>query len=175
MSRCRSALLAAFAALIAPGVPWARPASAATTWVRPVPGAIVRPFVAPASPYGPGHRGIDLRTGPGEPVHAVAAGVVETAGPAGGALHVVLRLGDGSRAGFSFLGAIAVRTGDRVAAGAVIGRAGGSGIAHPTGTIHLSWRVRGDYRDPTRRLAPRRYRLLRPAPGPTGRGSGGLG
>lgn len=179
MSRTRSAVLAApvviaCAALVAL-VPDAtgRPAEAATTWVRPVPGALVRPFVAPASAYGPGHRGVDLRADPGTSVRAVADGVVETAGPVGGSLHVVLRLADGSRAGVSFLAGIAVAPGERVVAGAVLGRAGGSGIAHPPGAVHLSWRVRGVYRDPTARLAPRRYRLVRP--GPTGGRSGGLG
>jgi murein DD-endopeptidase MepM/ murein hydrolase activator NlpD len=148
------------------------PAGAATAWVRPVPGPIVRPFVAPASPYGPGHRGVDLRADPGEPVRAVAAGVVERAGPVGGALHVVLRLRDGARATCSYLASVGVRAGDRVAAGAVLGTAGGRGVGHPPGAVHLSWRVGDRYRDPARRLAPRGYRLLGT---PTGRPSGGLG
>lgn len=175
MLRTRSVRLAACAAILLSCIPWTRPAGAATVWLRPVPGPILRPFRAPATPYGPGHRGIDLRAAAGEPVHAVAGGVVETAGPAGGALHVVLRLADGSRAGVSFLADLAVRPGDRVAAGAVLGRAGGSGAAHPPGAIHLAWRVRGTYRDPTLRLAPRRYRLVRPDRAPTGSRSGGLG
>lgn len=149
-----------------------RPAGGATVWVRPVPGALVRPFVAPTSPYGPGHRGIDLRAAPGEPVRAVAAGVVERAGPVGGALHVVLRLADGSRVTCSFLATVAVAPGTRVGAGEVIGRAGGAGVGHPPGALHLSWRVGGAYRDPARRLAPRAYRLVRT---PTGSPSGGLG
>jgi murein DD-endopeptidase MepM/ murein hydrolase activator NlpD len=173
--RTRSLLLAVCASGALLCTPWTRPAGAATVWVRPVPGPILRPFVAPATPYGPGHRGVDLRAAAGEPVHAVAGGVVEAAGPAGGALHVVLRLADGSRAGVSFLADLAVRPGDRVAAGAVLGRAGGSGVAHPAGAVHLAWRVRGVYRDPALRLAPRRYRLLRPGPAPTGSRSGGLG
>ncbi len=86
-----SALAAAL--LATPG-----PAGAAPGWVRPVPGAVARSFVAPVSAYGPGHRGIDLRADPGEPVVAVAAGVVERAGAAGGSLHVVLRLAERLRA-----------------------------------------------------------------------------
>ncbi|MFM7615928.1 MAG: murein hydrolase activator EnvC family protein [Actinomycetes bacterium] len=175
MLRTRSVLLAALAAVTVVCLPAGRPAGAASAWVRPVPGPILRAFAAPATPYGPGHRGVDLRAAPDEPVRAVAAGVVTTAGPAGGTLHVVLRLADGSQAGLSFLAEVSVRPGDRVPAGAVLGRAGGSGTAHPVGAVHLSWRVRGVYRDPARRLAPRRYRLVRTGPAPTGGRSGGLG
>ena len=160
-----SALAAALLAI--PG-----PAGAAPGWVRPVPGAVVRSFVAPVSAYGPGHRGIDLRADPGEPVRAVAAGVVTRAGAAGGSLHVVLRLPDGSLVTCSFLAAVRVSAGDRVVGGAVIGTAGGRGPGHPPGAVHVSWRVGGRYRDPARRLAPRGYRLLAT---PTGRASGGLG
>lgn len=175
MVRPRSVARAVAGASIALTVvagPAVRPADAAAVWVRPVPGPIARPFVAPTSPYGPGHRGVDLRAEPGEPVRAVAAGVVERAGPVGGALVVVVRLADGSRVTCSFLASVAVAPGARVTAGEVLGRAGGSGIGHPPGAVHLSWRVDGTYRDPARRLAPRGYRLV---PGPTGSRSGGLG
>lgn len=41
---------------------------------------VVRPFEAPASSYGPGHRGVDLAAGPDQPVLAAAEGVVVFAG-----------------------------------------------------------------------------------------------
>ncbi|MFZ2963068.1 MAG: M23 family metallopeptidase [Rhodoglobus sp.] len=53
----------------------------APSWAWPVaaPHSIVRPYLAPATPYGPGHRGIDLRTADGV-VTAPAPGVVHFAG-----------------------------------------------------------------------------------------------
>jgi len=57
--------------LAVPGPSWAWPVAA--------PHAIVRPYLAPATPYGPGHRGIDLRTADGV-VTAPAPGVVHFAG-----------------------------------------------------------------------------------------------
>lgn len=51
-------------------------------WSWPVapPHAIARPFVAPATEYGAGHRGIDIRAPAGSVVRAPADGVVHFAG-----------------------------------------------------------------------------------------------
>ncbi len=57
--------------LAVPGPSWA--------WPVAPPHEIVRPYVAPATPYGSGHRGIDVRA-PGGTVFAPAAGVVHFAG-----------------------------------------------------------------------------------------------
>jgi murein DD-endopeptidase MepM/ murein hydrolase activator NlpD len=55
--------------------------ASAGSWIWPVaaPHPIVRPFVAPATPYSSGHRGIDIGS-PGTEVRAPAAGVVSFAG-----------------------------------------------------------------------------------------------
>lgn len=57
---------------VAVGVPWAWPLGPAHV--------IVRPFVAPETPYSSGHRGIDVRGTEGQAVIAPADGVVHFAG-----------------------------------------------------------------------------------------------
>ncbi|MDQ3680626.1 MAG: M23 family metallopeptidase [Actinomycetota bacterium] len=106
----------------------------------PVDGTVVDLFRPPASPFGPGNRGIDYATLPGTVVRASADGEVVFAGPVGGRLHVVVRHADGLRTSYSFLAAISVSRGDRVTAGQEVGRAGS--------TVHFGAR-RGDaYIDP---------------------------
>lgn len=59
----------------APGAPWQPP-------VTPI--VVERPYAAPAGPYAPGHRGVDLRADAGSVVRAPAAGVVRVAGRVAG-------------------------------------------------------------------------------------------
>ncbi|HEX9968791.1 MAG TPA: peptidoglycan DD-metalloendopeptidase family protein, partial [Acidimicrobiales bacterium] len=77
---------------------------------------------------------------PGAPVAAAASGIVAFAGPVGGTLHVSVLHDDGVRTTYSFLQAVAVRRGDPVQAGQVVGRA--------ASRLHWGARVGDAYVDP---------------------------
>ncbi|MEU9522092.1 M23 family metallopeptidase [Streptomyces sp. NPDC048224] len=117
---------------------------------------VVRGWEPPATPYGPGHRGVDLAAAGGTPVRAVAAGRVSFAGPVGGRGVVSLELtGTGEpplRTTYAPVGA-AVEKGDRVAAGDVLGTVQPAG-SHCTACLHWGL-LRGEvYLDPLSLLPP---------------------
>ncbi len=142
------AVLGAFPMLLA------APARASGTWSWPVSGPVIRPFDPPTSPYGAGHRGIDVAAAVGSPVVAAAPGVVSFAGPVGGQLFVSVDHGGGVVSSYSFLSAVGVRRGDAVAQGQDVGRSG-QGHAGITPThLHFGVRVDGEYVDPLSFLAP---------------------
>jgi murein DD-endopeptidase MepM/ murein hydrolase activator NlpD len=129
-------------------------ASAAADRVWPVTGPILRGFDPPDSPYGSGHRGIDIGAWPGTPVLAPADGVVTFAGPVGGRLFITIDHGDGLESTYSWLDALVVRRGDAVARGSTIAA---SGWGHADSTVpHLHMGVRQDdvYLDPLSFLGP---------------------
>lgn len=115
------------------------------TYRAPVDGTVIDPFRLGADPYGPGNRGVDYLTAAGEAVRAAADGVVTHAGRVGSGLHVVVLHADGLRTSYSFLSAIAVRRGQKVGAGAVLGSSGGR--------FHWGARAGTAYLDPLRLLA----------------------
>jgi hypothetical protein len=126
----------------------------ATSWIRPVGGRVVIPFDPPRTRYGAGHLGADLAAPPGTEVHAAAPGVVAFAGSVAGSLHVVIAHAGGLRTSYSFLETIAVRRGDRIAAGAALGTSGGTGQGHDGSVLHLGLRVGDTYVDPMRLFDP---------------------
>lgn len=153
------AALAAVVAILAQGAVTsaiaAAPATPIVDYDPPVAEPPVSTFQPPATPYGPGRRGIEYRTAPGEDVGAVAPGVVAFAGPVAGALHVVVLHPDGRRSSYSFLARIAVARGDHVVAGQPVGVSAGS--------FHLGLRDASGYIDPLplfERTAPRRAHLV---------------
>jgi hypothetical protein len=120
-------------------------AEASGGYSRPVDGPIIDRFRPPPTPYGPGNRGIDFATAPGEDARAAADGEVVFAGRVGRTLHVVVLHPDGIRTSYSFLAQLAVRRGQHVARGQVVGRTGTS--------LHFGARVGDDhYLDPERLL-----------------------
>jgi len=112
----------------------------------PVDAPIVDHFRPPASPYGPGNRGIDYATAEGSLVRASADGEVVLAGQVGGRLHVVVRHDDGVRTSYSFLAAVSVHRGQQVRAGDEVGTAGP--------TLHFGARRGEAYIDPLTLFGP---------------------
>ncbi|HZP90825.1 MAG TPA: M23 family metallopeptidase [Actinomycetota bacterium] len=128
-------------------------ALAAGSWRWPVVGPILRGFDPPASPYGSGHRGIDIATAFGSEVVAAAPGVVSFAGPVGGALFVSVDHGGGLVSSYSWLSSILVRRGDVVGEGVALALSGGGhpGVSPPH--LHFGVRRDGVYVDPLELLA----------------------
>lgn len=124
-----------------------------TQWGWPLDGPaqpapqVARPFQPPPEPWAAGHRGVDLRGRPGQPVRAPAAGVITHAGPIAGRGVLVVRVG----ALRTTLEPVtpAVREGTRVRAGQVIGHLQSNG-SHclPDSCLHWGVLHGDDYRDP---------------------------
>lgn len=128
-------------------------AEAAAAFRPPVKGPVVDPWRPPVARFGPGNRGIDYRTEPGEEVRAAADGEVTFAGQVGGELHVVVLHPGGIRTSYSYLASANVRRGARVVQGEVVGTA--------VGRLHFGARVGDDYVDPSALLAGHAtYRLV---------------
>lgn len=106
----------------------------------PVSAPVSDPFRLPEGPYGPGNRGIEYDTEPGEAVTAAAAGEVVFAGSVVDSLHVTVDHGGGLVSSYSYLKRITVPVGARVARGDPIGAA--------SERLHFGVRVDGAYVDP---------------------------
>jgi triacylglycerol esterase/lipase EstA (alpha/beta hydrolase family) len=123
-------------------------ADAGTAWIRPVSGALVRPFDPPTSRFGAGHLGADLAAPKGMLVRAAGPGIVSFSGSVAKSLHVVVAHAGNLRTSYSFLATIAVRRGDSVVAGQVVGTAGGAGQGHAGSVLHFALRTGDIYVDP---------------------------
>lgn len=145
-------------------VPTGAPAPAAVVlWTAPlgVPPDVTRPFEAPASPYGPGHRGVDLAGAPGAIVRAAGAGVVVFAGLVAGRPVVSVAHAGGLRTTYEPV-APSVAAGEAVARGSPLGALLPGHPGCPVAAcVHWGLR-RGDttYLDPLLLLRPSRIRLL---------------
>ncbi|MDQ1512374.1 MAG: hypothetical protein QOC59_216, partial [Microbacteriaceae bacterium] len=116
------------------------------SWPLPAPHPVVRAFVAPASPWGAGHRGIDVAAGVGTTVTAPADGTVVWAGRIVDRGVVSLDHGGGLLSSFEPV-TPAVARGRPVHRGDPIGRVA-SGGSHPPGVLHIGARRDGAYVSP---------------------------
>lgn len=129
-------------------------------WPLAPPHPVLRPFEAPDSPYGPGHRGVDLGGSPGEAVLAAGAGVVVFAGQLAGRGVVSVDHANGLRTTYEPL-APTVTTGQRVGAGAVLGRLRPGHARCPVAAcLHWGARRGDEYLDPLALVSSGRVRLL---------------
>jgi murein DD-endopeptidase MepM/ murein hydrolase activator NlpD len=109
---------------------------------RPVAGHLTSSFgmrFHPLLGYSRLHKGVDFGAGQGSPIYAVSDGVVSFAGRHGGHGNFVqLRHGGNMGTGYAHMSRIAVRAGQRVRQGQVIGYVGSTGLS--TGP-HLHFEV----------------------------------
>jgi hypothetical protein len=161
-----SGLLAAAGLLAALGLALAAPVAAvgspAPGWgwpLHPRPPVAAR-FDAPAGPYSPGHRGVDLVAPAGSFVLAAAGGTVVFAGRVAGRGVVSVDHPGGLRTTYEPVAA-RVSRGDLVSRGAVLGVLE-AGPSHCPGQACLHWGLRrgATYLDPLALLGAGRVRLL---------------
>jgi murein DD-endopeptidase MepM/ murein hydrolase activator NlpD len=123
-------------------------------WTWPVDGPVIDPFDPPDSPFGAGHRGIDIATRAGTVIVAPEAALVTFSGKVGGQLFVTLDHGGGLESTYSWLSEALVRRNDVVARGQAIAT---SGVGHPGKTpahLHLGVKLNDAYQDPLAYLGP---------------------
>ena len=115
---------------------------------------MLTPFDPPATPYGPGHLGVDLAAAPGSPVRSAGAGVVRFAGPVAGRGVVVVAHPDGISTEAEPVRPT-VHEGETVVPGTVLGRVAGRHAAcAPASCLHWGARRGSTYLDPLDLLAP---------------------
>jgi murein DD-endopeptidase MepM/ murein hydrolase activator NlpD len=141
--------------------PGAAVAEPSPGWVPPVwPLQVQRGFANPEHDWLPGHRGIDLRASPGAEVRAAGDGRIAFAARLAGRGVVVVDHGE-LRTTYEPVAA-AVRVGDRVRRGALLGRVQpGTGHCGSGSCLHLGLRRGPTYLDP-RLVLGWRGAVLRP-------------
>ena len=128
---------------------------------------VVRGFDPPDSPYGAGHRGVDLLGTVGQPVGSALPGTVTFAGMLAGRGVVVVDHG-ATRTTYEPVAAT-VAVGSVVAAGAQLGTLQLAGShCFPRACLHWGWIAGETYLDPLRLVGAGAVRLL-PVWGPAAR------
>src|SRR5687768_1268477 len=108
------------------------PVVAAGLSVRPVGGRVLRTFDPPATRFGAGHRGVDLRAWEGQPVVAAMGGTVTFSGRVAGRSWVTVDHGGGLDTTYGPIDPRLVRAGEVVAPGEWLGFVA-------AGATHLDW------------------------------------
>jgi len=139
-----------------PPIGWAAPPDAVVRYELPGSGVVVRRFEPPASLFGAGHRGIDLRMAPGGEVTSAADGTIHHAGAVAGIVWVSVLHADGILTSYGPLAEVTVRRGQAVRRGQQLGSlaAGGHGHAGGDAGLHLGARRGVVYLDPLSLLDP---------------------
>jgi hypothetical protein len=136
--------------------------SSAASWVAPLPEplTVTRAFDPPDTPYGSGHRGVDLAASPGQAIRAAGPGTVVYAGPLAGRGVLSLQHADGLRTTYEPVLA-SVAAGVEVGLGQVIGTVQAGHVGCPAAAC-LHWGLkRGEvYLDPLLLLRQGPVRLL---------------
>jgi murein DD-endopeptidase MepM/ murein hydrolase activator NlpD len=129
-------------------------------WPLPPPHPVLRPFQQPATPYGPGHRGVDLGGSAGEAVLAAGDGLVRYAGPLADRSLVSIEHPGGLRTTYEPVQPL-VAVGQQVRRGQPIGELLAGHPGCPAGQVCLHWGVhRGRYYLDPLRLVVGQIRLL---------------
>lgn len=135
-------------ALLVPLVLSAGPAAADPprwVWPTPAPHALVRQYLAPATPYGPGHRGIDIAA-PSPAITAPADGVVHFSGVVVDRPVLSIRHAGGFISSYEPVASTLV-AGDTVSSGDPIGTLE-LGHCGQVPCLHFGVRLDGDYVNP---------------------------
>lgn len=138
-------------------------------WRLPLdgPAPVVRSFAPPPLPWLPGHRGVDLGAVAGRPVRAAGVGVVTFARELAGRGVVVVRHPGGLRTTYLPVRP-AVRPGQAVRAGDVLGTLEDRPGHCPTACLHWGLRQGAVYLDPLLLVGAGPVRLLPLWPEPGG-------
>lgn len=133
-------------------------------WPVPAPHEVLARFEAPSTPYGPGHRGIDVAVPGGAEIRAVEGGTVRFSGSVAGRGVVSVVHADGLISTYEPVTG-ALGAGESVAAGAVLGTLEGRSPASHCGSrdcLHLGARRGERYLDPLLLLGGRGPSVLLP-------------
>ncbi|WP_372504341.1 peptidoglycan DD-metalloendopeptidase family protein [Streptomyces murinus] len=126
----------------------------ARVWPVGVRPSVLRGWEPPATPYGPGHRGVDLAAAPGSPVRAVAAGRVAFAGRVAGRGVVTVELaGTGLRTTYEPVRP-SVEEGAEVGPGDVVGVVAAGTHCGASACVHWGLLRGGTYLNPLSLLPP---------------------
>lgn len=136
-------------------------------WPVDAPRQVLEEFVAPATDYAAGHRGLDLASEPGAPVFAPSDGVVSFSGVVVDRAVLSIRHAGDLTSTVEPVVAV-VSAGDPVSRGQLVGHVAAGGHC-ATRCLHLGARLHGRYVSPRLYLGGIRRAVLLPTIGPPAR------